>query len=120
MSKVTTNKESIDSLFVVTFDKTNTKEYAIKYFFNTFIILVTDDDLLQRNMNYQWLTRKSPYALVFRSPRDNLIKTRIENIAKNKAPLSNVAQYSPSSLGKKKKEKETWKRDGLQCQPFVT
>ena len=42
MSKVATNKKS-----------TSTKEYAIKYFFNTFIISVTDDDLLQRNMNYQ-------------------------------------------------------------------
>ena len=59
MSKVASKKKS-----------TSTKEYP-KYFFNTFTILFTDDVILQRNMNYQQSTRKSPYALVFRSPRGN-------------------------------------------------
>ena len=45
------------------------------------------DDVIYKHMNYQLSTRKSPYALVFRSPRGNLLKTRLENIAKNKAPL---------------------------------
>ena len=79
------------------------------------IYYLTDDVLLQRNI---WIIsiqhEKVPISLVFRTPRGNEIKTRLENIAKNKAPLWYVAQCSQSSVGEKK-EKETWKCDELQC-----
>ena len=39
-------------------------------------------------------------------PAVTKLNTRLENIAKNKAPLWYVAQCSQSSLGKKKKKKK--------------
>ena len=70
---------------------TSTKEY-MQWVLLAHIYDFIDDVILQR--------RISPYALVFRSPRENLIKTRLDNIAENKVPLWYVAQCSPNSLRK--------------------
>ena len=71
MTKVLTKKKS-----------NSTKEFAITYF-----LCHWSSRFTKKHMSYQLSTRKSSYALVFRGPRGNLIKTRLENIAKNKSAL---------------------------------
>ena len=60
MTKVATNEKSSGTSTRVS------NEVFLQHIYD-----VTDDVILQCNMNYQLLTRKRPYAMVFPSPRGN-------------------------------------------------
>ena len=60
MTKVATNEKSSGTSTRVS------NEVFLQHIYD-----VTDDVILQSNMNYQLSTRKLPYVMVFPSPRGN-------------------------------------------------